>query len=103
MVSTICYTFYHYLHNLYLYVGSDPDYAIRDVFNAIAKGNYPSWTAYVQIMTFEQAERFEFKPFDLTKIWPQGKYPLIKYPSNYFAEVEQLTLAPSYLMPGIEA
>jgi len=90
--------------------GSDPDYSIRDLYNSIAKGNFPSWTAYVQIMTFEQAEKFEFNPFDLTKVWPQDKYPLIQYgkfvldrnPNNYFAEVEQIAFAPSNLVPGIE-
>lgn len=29
--------------------GSNPDYAIQDLYNAIAKGNYPSWTLYVQV------------------------------------------------------
>jgi len=90
--------------------GSDPDYSIRDLYNSIAKGNFPSWTAYIQIMTFEQAEKFEFNPFDLTKVWPQSQYPLIKYgklvldrnPNNYFAEVEQIAFAPSNLVPGIE-
>ena len=28
-------------------------------------------------MTFEQAEKFEFNPFDLTKVWSQADYPLI--------------------------
>lgn len=47
---------------------TDPDYAIRDLYNAIANGNYPSWSFYVQVMTFEQAEKFPFNPFDLTKV-----------------------------------
>lgn len=47
---------------------TNPDYAIGDLFNAIANGNYPSWTFYIQVMTFEQAERFQFNPFDLTKV-----------------------------------
>ena len=29
--------------------GSDPDYAVRDLFNAIAKGEYPTWTMYIQV------------------------------------------------------
>lgn len=29
--------------------GSDPDYAIRDLYNAIANGDYPSWTFYIQV------------------------------------------------------
>ena len=28
----------------------DPDYATRDLFNAIEKGEYPSWTVCAQIM-----------------------------------------------------
>lgn len=47
---------------------TDPDYAIRDLYNAIAGGNYPSWSFYIQVMTFEEAEKFPFNPFDLTKV-----------------------------------
>lgn len=47
---------------------TNPDYGIADLFNAIANGNYPSWTFYIQVMTFEQAEKFRFNPFDLTKV-----------------------------------
>lgn len=28
----------------------------------------PSWTLYLQVMTFEQAEKFRLNPFDLTKV-----------------------------------
>ncbi|XP_078582866.1 catalase-like [Branchiostoma floridae x Branchiostoma japonicum] len=91
--------------------GSDPDYAGRDLFNAIAEGNYPSWTLKIQVMTFEEAEKFRFNPFDLTKIWPQGEFPLIpvgkmvlnRNPKNYFAEVEQIAFSPIHMVPGIEA
>ena len=91
--------------------GSDPDYSIRDLYNAIEKGNYPAWTFYVQIMTFAEAELHKFNPFDLTKIWPQAEFPLIpvgrvvlnRNPANYFAEVEQSAFAPSHLVPGIDA
>jgi catalase len=47
---------------------SDPDYSIRDLYNAIAQGQYPSWTFYIQVMTFQQAEKFKWNPFDLTKV-----------------------------------
>ena len=47
---------------------ADPDYSIRDLYNAIAQGNYPSWNLYIQVMTFEQAEKFRWNPFDLTKV-----------------------------------
>lgn len=47
---------------------TDPDYSQRDLYNAIAEGNFPSWTLYIQIMTFEEAEKFRWNPFDLTKV-----------------------------------
>ncbi len=28
---------------------SDPDYSIRDLYNAIANGNFPSWTLFIQV------------------------------------------------------
>ncbi|XP_033096668.1 catalase-like isoform X1 [Anneissia japonica] len=88
----------------------DPDYAIRDLYNAIASGNFPSWTLKIQVMTFEEAEKFKFNPFDLTKVWSQKEYPLIPVgrmvlnlnPKNYFAEVEQIAFCPAHLIPGIE-
>ena len=89
---------------------SDPDYGIRDLYNAIANGNYPSYTMSIQVMTPEQAATCSFNPFDLTKVWPHGDYPLIKVgklvlnenPTNYFAQVEQLAFNPAHLVPGIE-
>lgn len=46
---------------------ADPDYAIRDLYNAIDSANYPSWTVYLQVMTVDQANRSAFNPFDVTK------------------------------------
>lgn len=90
---------------------SDPDYSIRDLYNAIANGNFPSWTLYLQIMTFAEAEKFRWNPFDLTKVWPHKEFPLIpvgrmvlnRNPSNYFAEVEQSAFSPAHMVPGVEA
>ena len=48
--------------------GADPDYATRDLYNSIASGKFPSWTMYIQVMTFAEAEKFRFNPFDLTKV-----------------------------------
>lgn len=91
--------------------GSDPDYNNRKLYNAIADGKLPSWTMYLQVMTFEQAEKSPWNPFDLTKIWPHSEYPLIpvgkmvldRNPSNYFAEIEQSAFNPASMVPGIEA
>lgn len=88
----------------------DPDYANRDLFRAISKGDFPSWTMYVQVMTLDQAKAAPFNPFDVTKIWPHNQWPLHEVgriilnrnPVNYFAEVEQLAFAPAHMIPGIE-
>jgi catalase len=74
--------------------GENPDYAIQDLYNAIANGNPPSWSLKIQVMTMEQAEKSKINPFDVTKIWPHSDYPLIpvgrmvlnRNPTNYFAE-----------------
>ena len=92
------------------HVKKDIDYATNDLFNAIAKGEYPSWTFYVQIMPEKDGEKYRFDIFDITKVWPHGDYPLIpvgkftlnRNPENYFQEVEQSAFAPTNLVPGIE-
>lgn len=47
----------------------DPDYATRDLFGSIERGEYPSWSVYVQVMNPEDAQNYRFNPFDVTKIW----------------------------------
>lgn len=46
----------------------DSDYSIRDLYNAIESKKFPSWTFYVQVMTFAQVETVTFNPFDVTKV-----------------------------------
>lgn len=89
--------------------GDDPDFAQRDLVEAIEKGDFPKWTMNVQIMTEEQAKTFRWNPFDLTKVWPHADFPLIevgvmelnKIPENYFAHVEQAAFAPAHVVDGI--
>lgn len=89
--------------------GKDPDYAQRDLVEAIDNGNYPKYALKIQIMTNEEAEKFKWNPFDVTKIWPHASFPLIdvgvielnENPNNYFAHVEQSAFAPSNLVDGI--
>lgn len=88
----------------------DPDYSNRDLFNAIANGNHPTWTLYIQVMTFEEADANKFNPFDITKVWSHADYPLIpvgklvlnRNPTNYFADIEQIAFSPAHMVPGIE-
>ncbi|KAE8538417.1 hypothetical protein D1P53_004771 [Cryptococcus gattii VGV] len=91
-----------------------PDWGQKDLYEAIERGEYPSWTMKVQVMTQEQAEeaweRKRINVFDLTHVWPHADYPLRtvgkvtlnKNPSNYFAEVEQATFNPAHMIPGVE-
>lgn len=89
--------------------GEDPDYHTRQLFNAIEEGKYPRWTLYIQIMPELEAEHYRWNPFDLTKVWLHGDYPLIEVgilelnrnPINYFAEIEQAAFSPSNVVPGI--
>jgi catalase len=89
--------------------GSDPDYAQRDLFEAIERGEFPTWKVAVQIMPEADATTYHINPFDLTKVWPHGDYPLIevgemtlnKNPENYFFDVEQAAFAPSSVVPGL--
>ena len=81
----------------------------RDLFEAIERGDFPKWTMYIQVMPETDAEKVPYHPFDLTKVWPKGDYPLIEVgefelnrnPENFFADVEQSAFAPSNLVPGI--
>ncbi|HUW93599.1 MAG TPA: catalase [Bacteroidales bacterium] len=89
--------------------GKDPDYSQRDLVEAIENGNFPKWTLKIQVMTDEQAKKFKWNPFDLSKVWPHKEYPLIEagvmelneIPENYFADVEQAAFAPAHTVDGI--
>lgn len=89
--------------------GTDPDYAQRDLFEAIERGDYPRWTVCIQVMSEAEAASRDENPFDVTKTWPQKDYPLIEVgvlelnrnPLNYFAEVEQAAFGPSNMVPGV--
>jgi len=91
--------------------GEDSNHATRDLYEAIERGEHPSWALEMQIMTPEQARDYSFDVFDITKVWPHGdikpikvgKLVLNRNPVNYFAEVEQSAFCPGNLVPGIAA
>lgn len=72
--------------------GVDPEYLIRDLYNAIAAGNYPSWNMYVQIMTPEQAASSPYDPFDDSKVWLHADYPLIPVGRFVLNKIPRTTL-----------
>jgi len=87
----------------------DMDFAQRDLFENIEQGNFPKWDMKIQVMTEDEARNYHINPFDVTKVWPHGDYPLIdvgffelnRNPDNYFAQVEQAAFAPSHIVDGI--
>lgn len=84
-------------------------FAQRDLHDNIKKGNYPKWKMYIQVMTEGEAEKCNFHPFDLTKVWPHEDYPLIEVgilelqrnPAHNSMEVQYSDFSPSHLVSGI--
>ena len=89
--------------------GADADFHRRDLFDAIARGEHPSWILSVQVMPYAEASSYRINPFDLTKTWPHADYPLVKVgkmtlnrnPANFFAQIEQAAFSPGNTVPGI--
>ncbi len=60
-------------------------------------------------MPFEVAATYRFTPFDLTKVWPHGDYPLHEVgrltldrnPTDFHTEIEQAAFEPNNVVPGI--
>lgn len=81
----------------------------EDLYNAIERGDFPKWKMQIQVMPELEAEKLDFNPFDLTKVWPHKLYPLQdvgefelrRNPTDYFAEIEQASFSPANLVPGI--
>lgn len=90
-------------------VAKDRESNQRDLFEAINRGEFPRWKMFIQVMTEDQAKKMPYNPFDLTKVWYHGDFPLIEVgyfelnrnPDNYFADVEQAAFNPANVVPGI--
>ena len=90
-------------------VGKTRESTQEDLYYAIENGDFPKWRFCIQVMPEKDADKTSYNPFDLTKVWPHGDYPLIdvgimelnRNPDNYFAEVELAAYSPSNIVPGI--
>jgi catalase len=90
--------------------GADPDFHRRDMFEAVAAGDFPEWDLAVQLFTQEEADLFGFDHLDATKLIPEELVPLQvigcmvlnRWPNNFFAETEQVAYCPSHVVPGID-
>ncbi|MDR1529559.1 MAG: catalase [Burkholderiales bacterium] len=90
-------------------IGHDRESSQRDLFEAIARKDFPRWKFYVQVIAEKDIGKLPYHPFDLTKVWSHKDAPLIEVgvlelnrnPENYFAEVEQAAFSPANVVPGI--
>ncbi|PLZ03770.1 catalase HPII [Burkholderia sp. WAC0059] len=90
--------------------GKDPDFHRRDLWEAIARGDYPEYEFGVQIVEEEDEHKFGFDLLDPTKLIPEelvpvkliGKMTLNRNPDNFFAETEQVAFHPGHVVPGID-
>jgi catalase len=91
--------------------GTDPDYQVLDLYNAISEGNYPTCTGSIQLVSPAEVPSCQSTTFDMTKTWPKALYPLWpvgrialdQNPTKVFAEIEQAAFSPSNMDLGIEA
>jgi catalase len=90
--------------------GADPDFHRRDLWDAIAMGDYPEWELGLQLFDEDFADRFEFDILDSTKIIPEEQVPvrvvgrlvLDRVVDNFFAETEQVAFHTGNVVPGID-
>jgi catalase len=88
--------------------GKDFNHMSRDLITAINAGDFPKWDLYLQVISPEDMDSFDYNPLDATKIWTGvaekkiGTMVLNKNPANIFQETEQVAMAPTNVVPGIE-
>jgi catalase len=90
--------------------GKDADFHRRDLWEAIAQGNFPEWELALQIIPEDKARSLGFDLLDATKLVPEELVPLLtvgrlvlnRNPDNFFAETEQVAFHPGHLVPGID-
>jgi catalase len=82
----------------------------KDLYDAIAAGEFPEWDLYVQIMSDDEHPELDFDPLDDTKVWPENEFPLRhvghmqlnRAPENFFAESEQIAFGTGVLVDGLD-
>lgn len=88
--------------------GKNFNHASQDLYEAIARGDFPKWDLHVQVLQPSDLSKFDFDPLDATKVWTGvpsrkvGTMTLNRNPANVFQETEQSAFAPSNVVAGIE-
>lgn len=89
---------------------ADNDFHRRDLYDAIAQGNFPEWELGLQLFDEDLANSLPYDVLDPTKLIPEeivpvkivGRMVLDCNPSNFFAETEQVAFCPGNIVPGID-
>jgi catalase len=82
----------------------------KDLYDAIGRGEFPSWDLHVQLMDDHEHPELDFDPLDDTKVWPENEFPLRKIgtmtlnraPENFFLENEQIAFGTGVLVDGLD-
>ncbi|RKT19483.1 catalase [Streptomyces sp. 1114.5] len=90
--------------------GRDPDFHRRDLWEAIAAGDFPEYELGVQLIPEQDEFAYPFDLLDPTKLVPEelvpvrpvGRMVLDRNPQNFFAETEQVAFHTANIVPGID-
>lgn len=85
-------------------------HATKDLYEAVARGDFPEWELLVQVMDDGEHPELDFDPLDDTKTWPEQDFPpkavgrmvLDRMPENFFAENEQISFGTGVLVDGLD-
>ena len=90
--------------------GKDLGSASKDLFEAIARKDYPQWDFYAQIMDDTDHPELDWDPLDDTKIWPEDQFPLRhlgvmtlnRNVEDHHNESEQIAMGTGVLVDGLD-
>jgi catalase len=90
--------------------GKDLGSASKDLFDAIARGEYPQWDFFVQVMEDHEHPELDWDPLDDTKIWPEDRFPLRhagvmtlnRNVEDHHTENEQIAMGTGVLVDGLD-
>ena len=90
--------------------GKNNNFQRVDLYNNIAAGNFPEWEFQVQVFPddgtymwkgIDLLDATQIVPFEMMPPITLGKITLNKNPTNYFAEPESISFAPSNAVKGV--
>ena len=84
--------------------------ASKDCYDAIARGEFPQWDLFVQIMDDHEHPELDWDPLDDTKSWPEDQFPLRhvgvmtldRNVEDVHNENEQIAMGTGVLVDGLD-